>query len=105
MAFILALGQTGGLWTAQRLLPVLRNSAVHLKCWGYLDLFAIVGGAIFVERWLRLQRRHGFIAGMILVAVSALMIYHSALPFSSFFTYTGSTLSSLTSRDACAVGN
>ena len=87
LVFILALGPAGALWSAQKMFPFFAKFRGVFKMLGYLNLFAIVGAAIFVERWLRAARHPARWARIILLAVCAVMVYHCTLRFNSFFTY------------------
>jgi len=88
IAMLLALGKSGLLWPLITELPMvskMRNNPFRMLV--FFNLFAALGGAVIVERWLaQLRRPRAWAAGLALT-VSALLLYHSFLARPSFCSF------------------
>jgi hypothetical protein len=57
LAFLLALGEAGTLWSLQAMLPVFSKFSNPIKFLAFVNLYAAIGGAPFLDRWLREMAR------------------------------------------------
>lgn len=87
IAVLFALGREGGLWVLLAKLPMFNKFTGPFKFLVYLNLFIILGCGLVIERLLRgLRHARLWELGMG-IAVTALLLYHCALPLPSFYSY------------------
>lgn len=86
-AFILALGKDGLLWTLQSKLPIFNKFRMPFKFLHFVNLFAVMGGGVIIERGIRLARNKRFWRLFLSIGVCSLMLYHINLATASFYSY------------------
>ena len=84
IAFVLALGRQGGLWTLIAKLPVMEKFTGPFKMLLYLNLFIMLGAGLIMER---LAMRSYVWRIAIPAVVCGLMVYHCLLPLPSFYSF------------------
>jgi hypothetical protein len=84
LAFLLALGDSGIVWTLLTYLPGFDRFRWPFKFLGYFVLFSVIGGAVAIERLLRNKRQfEKFVIPLVIAMVGALA-YHCTLCDAAF---------------------
>ncbi len=87
LAFLLALGNLGIVWTGLSHLPGFDRFRFPFKFLGLLDLFAILAGAIALERLARHKRWGIQVEAPLLILTWGLLAYHCSLATAAFCVY------------------
>jgi hypothetical protein len=89
LAFVLALGPEGALWSVQAKLPVLSKFKHPFKLLAFIDVYLAIGAGLFLERVLRATERRS--ERLLRIAaggcVPAALLAFAAAPPSCFFTF------------------
>jgi len=92
LAWLLALGHRGVLWSVMAKLPVFDKFNVPMKFLGFLALFSVIAGGTLIERVFRDRPR---MPAILACSVLALLLVHVALATASFYNYNGRPYSPL----------
>lgn len=87
IAFILALGDRGLLWTIQAKLPLLNKFRMPFKFILFFNLFVVMGSGMILERRIGSAFNHKFWKTFFAVTVCGLMLYNVNLATASFYSY------------------
>ncbi len=87
LAFVLALGNRGLLWTGMTYLPGFNRFRFPFKFLGYIVLFSVVGGAVALERLMRNKRWSEQIEVPLAIFTWAVLAYHCTLCTAAFSIY------------------
>ena len=90
IAFLLALGHQGILWTFHTRLPFLIQFTCPSKFLPFVHLFSLLVGAMLVERFLSSSARRATLQAASFVVLSALMLYHAGLCREAFYVWADS---------------
>jgi hypothetical protein len=87
IAFIISLGRSGWLWQIMSSLPVFNKFSNPFKFLLFVNFFASLFGAQVLEKnWDELNRRYFWVKAVPIVVVM-LIIYHSSLCKSAYYTF------------------
>jgi hypothetical protein len=86
LAWILALGHRGVLWTLMAKLPVFNKFNVPTKFLGFIVLFSVIAGGTLIER---LFRDRSGMPKILAGSVMALLLVHISFATSGFYDYNG----------------
>lgn len=87
LAFVLALGRHGLLWTIMEFLPGFNRFRSPFKFLGYFNLFVVIAGAVALERLFR-HRQWARKGEFLLAAIAGLVLcYHCSLATAAFYNY------------------
>ena len=87
LAFVLALGSRGILWTGLVHLPGFDHFRFPFKFLAFLDLFGTVAGALALERLMRRQHWGIGVELPLVLVMGGVLAYHCTLATASFFNY------------------
>ncbi|MFY9674283.1 MAG: hypothetical protein WAK13_07500 [Terriglobales bacterium] len=87
LAFVLALGTRGVLWTELSYLPGFDRFRFPFKFLAYIVLFFGIGGAVALERLMRKQRWRSKIEVPLALVVWTALAYHCSLCTGAFYVY------------------
>ncbi|MGA2967399.1 MAG: hypothetical protein ABSD64_14415 [Terriglobales bacterium] len=87
LAFVLALGNRGLLWTGMTYLPGFNRFRFPFKFLGYVVLFSVIGGAVALERLMRKRRWSERVEVPLVVLTWAVLAYHCTLCTAAFSIY------------------
>ncbi len=87
LAFVLALGDVGIVWTLLTHVPGFDRFRWPFKFLGFLVLFSVIGGSVAIERLLRNRRQLEKFVVPLTVAVMAVLAYHCSVCDAAFSKY------------------
>ncbi len=87
VAFQLALGGHGLLWTGMTHLPGFNRFRFPFKFQAYLVFFSSMGGAVALERFMRKRKWSGTVEAPLVLVAWAVLAYHCTLCTAAFYNY------------------
>jgi len=87
LAFLLALGDRGIVWTLLARLPGFDRFRWPFKFVGHFVLFSVIGGAVAIERLMRNKRQWEKFAIPLTIVVMGVLAYHCTLCDAAFYKY------------------
>ncbi|MDQ2730974.1 MAG: YfhO family protein, partial [Armatimonadota bacterium] len=92
VAFLLALGEAGLIWSLMSLLPPFNKFEFAFKFLPFFNLFAVLAAGTIIERYLSAVAKRNSSAGRrwdvsLSLAVLVLLLYHCSLCKPSFYSY------------------
>ncbi len=88
VAFVLCMGDRGGLFTALGQIPMLKNvNDYPFRALPFFVIFATIGAGLFLDRLLAAITRGRALGYAIAVLILCLMAYHVRMARASFYTY------------------
>ena len=87
IAFLSALGKSGGLWVLQSKLPVLAGFSQPSKYLPFAHLFALLIGALFVQRLCCWYGHRKLTGAAVFGAIVVSMFHHASLSTEAFYAY------------------
>ncbi len=97
VAFLLALGHQGGLWTLHTVLPVLKELTAPAKFLVFFHFFSLMVGAMLVERFICGHKQRGILQMLCFGLTAGLMLYHANLSREALYIWRDSPNYSATS--------